>query len=117
MLSNIQPPQQGSDHGLGRHRWPAYHRRQERHRAAKVAAGPFGQVGSPEVKDVPPKASVEEEVETAAEANVNVTETADKVVEGFPCDICDFTSSCKNGLAIHMSKNILKTLIFYYYGG
>ena len=35
---------------------------------------------------------------------MNVTETADKVVEGFPCDICDFTSSWKNGLAIHMSR-------------
>ena len=95
---------------------PAYARRQERRRAAKVAAG---QTPNPTVK-VSDAAQTSDT--TAAEAGAELKESevdaadqeqvvedanvkaAEKAKTDFPCLICDFGSTWKNGLEIHRAR-------------
>ena len=63
-----------------------------------------------EIKDESPpaaRACEGNQTKTAEEANLSseiVSDTAEKVVEDFPCDLCDFRSNWENGLRIHMNR-------------
>ena len=87
------------------HRGPAYHRRQERREAARVAAEK-----APEEVDVNSAAEAGEtsEAEQVETNDETLEDTKDKSAEqariNFPCLICDFASNWGNGLLIHMTR-------------
>ena len=113
-LGSIQPHLGSSHHGQQvRQRGPAYRRRQECRQAARTAGVVAGQAEYPtseEVKDQSPpaaRACEGNQTKTAEEVNLSseiVGDTAEKVVEDFPCDLCDFRSNWENGLRVHMNR-------------
>ena len=81
------------------HRSPAYHRRQERRKAARLAAEDE-KTQTEQVCD-----EVTEEITEVSEVAEKATDVnADKSPEKFGCDICDFQSTWENGLKVHMSR-------------
>ena len=85
-----------------RRRSPSYFRRQERRRAARATE---------KVDVVAEKASEIAEVQNNEESEEDLRSTSaseknDKVAEqaSFDCELCDFVSKRKSGLAVHMSR-------------
>ena len=80
------------------HRSPAYHRRQERRKAARVAAGHEGIQAKQVCNEV-----TEEIIEVNPVAE-KATDNKEESLEKFECTICDFQSNWDNGLKVHMSR-------------
>ena len=83
-----------------RRRSPSYFRRQERRRAARatdrddVIAEKVSDNAEEQKED-----KTEEDLTKSSESEKNVAEEA-----SFECELCDFVSNRKNGLAVHMSR-------------
>ena len=86
-----------------RHRSPSYAKRQERRKAARVAAeSSHGNQSAEKVLETQkteevvelPKDSIEDKKDDAGEASEVV----------FKCEICDFTSKKETGLNVHMTR-------------
>ena len=104
-------------HVLQHPRGPAYQRRQVKREAARAASGQdlfsteevVDSSTSNNDNDTTPaaKASDENDKNAAEQAlliNENIVKTAEKAVQDFSCTICDFHSSWKNGLQVHMAR-------------
>ena len=117
-LGQIPPPLHHG-HVPQQYRGPAYHRRQDRRKAARVDAGNVSMHAEQAVNKIVPQTSEEEvaeeatkndkdEADKAPEVAEEVTkkdkDEADKAPEYHECDLCDFKSKWKNGLKIHVSK-------------
>ena len=110
-LGPIPPPDHPhGHHGLPprHHRGPAYHRRQERRRAAREAADQTPSVE--ELDDVIPAAQAGDTSAVLIEQAVKSKESsedekmAEEAKNDFSCLICDFKSNWASGLQIHMTR-------------
>ena len=107
------PPRGYYDRQHRVHRGPAYFRRQERRKAARVEAAEQDDTNSQaeEVREVGvSEENVLQEVNNVAEkAAEEVCEDAEKEAEKvslkqFECCVCDFVSNWENGLRVHMAR-------------
>ena len=86
--------QQQYQSSSSRHRSPSYYRRQERRKAAKQS-----------VDDEAEKASASSsEKKNEAEEVLTSSSEREAVQATFDCELCDFVSNRKNGVAVHMSR-------------
>ena len=87
-----------------RHRSPSYLRRQERRKAARLAAEVPSNKNDNETEKVSESIQTEEVSNVAEDCNKDNTEAEEVKTAVFNCEICDFNSNKESGLRIHMSK-------------
>ena len=107
-------------HNPSRQRGPSYRRRQERCQAVRASVASDSASPTEKVSDEYPKEDSVAAVEANSEQNIDDTNFSAKKEEngekdtcansadqvgGFKCKICDFQSTWKNGLKVHMSRN------------
>ena len=111
-LGYLPPPHHhGYNRGPQVNRPPAYFRRQECRKAARVAAEEESVqaeqaqdcIQADDIKDVSSETDVCIVAEKATDESEK-KEEAEEAIQRFECEICDFQSNWQNGLNVHMSR-------------
>ena len=111
-LGYLPPPNHhGYNRGSQVNRPPAYFRRQERRKAARVAAEEESvqaeqaqdSIQADDIKEVSSETDVCIVAEKATDESEK-KEEAEEAIQRFECEICDFQSNWQNGLNVHMSR-------------
>ena len=94
MLGSDKNQQQFQSSSSSRHRSPSYYRRQERRKAAKQSVDNEAEKASESTSD-----KKNEAVEV-----LNHSSQREAAQATFDCELCDFVSNRKNGVAVHMNR-------------
>ena len=94
MLGSDKNQQQFQSSSTSRHRSPSYYRRQERRKAAKQSVDNEAEKASESTSD-----KKNEAVEV-----LNHSSQREAAQATFDCELCDFVSNRKNGVAVHMNR-------------